>query len=773
MFCFSHICSIQFESKLVMKNIKNALFYIGITGGFTALMVWIVSKGKTLEIGRNVVAKSSSDSMFGQFLTSLIHNLEHPLAILLLQIITIIIVARFFGWIFRKIGQPSVIGEIIAGIFLGPSVVGMYFPEYSGMLFPVESLGNLQFLSQIGLILFMFVVGMELDLKVLKNRANEAIVISHASIVIPFTLGIGLAYFVYYRFAPVGVPFLSFALFMGIAMSITAFPVLARIVQERGIHKTKLGAIVITCAAADDITAWCILAAVIAIVKAGSFESSIYIISLALLYVLLMLFVVKPFLKKIGDLFATRENLSKPVVAIFLVTLIISSYITEIIGIHALFGAFMTGAIMPDITKIRKIIIEKIEDVALILLLPLFFVFTGLRTEIGLINDSYLWQITGLIILVAVVGKFFGSALAAKFVGQNWRDSLTIGALMNTRGLMELIVLNIGLDLKVLTPEVFTMMVIMALVTTFMTGPAIDIIDFIFNRKVGIIPKAIVDNSKFKILISFGTNEKGKSLLRLANSFVRKQKENSNVTVLHLSLSDEVHSYNLKDYEKDTFEPILMEANVLNQEVTPIFKSTLDIESDIADIATRGEFDLVLVGLGKSIFEGSLLGKVLGFTTRIINPERLLDKFTGKEGLFENSPFDDKTRVLISKSKMPIGILVDKELTEIENVFVPIFGMEDAFLIDYAQKLIYNNDSKITVLEINDQVKNNFIIENAINTLENNYPNSISIISEGEMKAGFLAKQDLMMISLESWKKLVDAQSIWLSTVPSVLIIKP
>lgn len=756
-----------------MKNIKNALFYIGITGGFTALMVWIVSKGKTLEIGRNVVAKSSSESMFGQFLTSLIHNLEHPLAILLLQIITIIIVARFFGWIFRKIGQPSVIGEIIAGIFLGPSVVGMYFPEYSGMLFPVESLGNLQFLSQIGLILFMFVVGMELDLKVLKNRANEAIVISHASIVIPFTLGIGLAYFVYYRFAPVGVPFLSFALFMGIAMSITAFPVLARIVQERGIHKTKLGAIVITCAAADDITAWCILAAVIAIVKAGSFESSIYIISLALLYVLLMLFVVKPFLKKIGDLFATRENLSKPVVAIFLVTLIISSYITEIIGIHALFGAFMTGAIMPDITKIRKIIIEKIEDVALILLLPLFFVFTGLRTEIGLINDSYLWQITGLIILVAVVGKFFGSALAAKFVGQNWRDSLTIGALMNTRGLMELIVLNIGLDLKVLTPEVFTMMVIMALVTTFMTGPAIDIIDFIFNRKVGIIPKAIVDNSKFKILISFGTNEKGKSLLRLANSFVRKQKENSNVTVLHLSLSDEVHSYNLKDYEKDTFEPILMEANVLNQEVTPIFKSTLDIESDIADIATRGEFDLVLVGLGKSIFEGSLLGKVLGFTTRIINPERLLDKFTGKEGLFENSPFDDKTRVLISKSKMPIGILVDKELTEIENVFVPIFGMEDAFLIDYAQKLIYNNDSKITVLEINDQVKNNFIIENAINTLENNYPNSISIISEGEMKAGFLAKQDLMMISLESWKKLVDAQSIWLSTVPSVLIIKP
>lgn len=756
-----------------MKNIKNALFYVSITGGFTALMFWIVSKGKALEIGRNVVEKSSNDTLFMQFFKSLVHNLEHPLAILLLQIITIIIVARFFGWIFRKIGQPSVIGEIIAGIFLGPSLVGMYFPEYSAMLFPADSLGNLQFLSQIGLILFMFVVGMELDLKVLKNRANEAIVISHASIVIPFTLGIGLAYFIYYRFAPAGVPFLSFALFMGIAMSITAFPVLARIVQERGIHKTKLGAIVITCAAADDITAWCILAAVIAIVKAGTFASSMYIISLAILYVLLMLFVVKPFLKKIGDLYATRENLSKPVVAIFIVTLIISSYITEIIGIHALFGAFMTGAIMPDITKIRKIIIEKVEDVSLILLLPLFFVFTGLRTEIGLINGTYLWQITGLIILVAVVGKFFGSALAAKFVGQNWRDSLTIGALMNTRGLMELIVLNIGLDLKVLTPEVFTMMVIMALVTTFMTGPVIDLIDFIFNKKVEVLPITVGETNKFKILISFGTNEKGRSLLRLANSFVKKQKENTNVTVLHLSLSDEVHSYNLKDYEKETFEPILNEATLLKQEVTPIFKSTSDIEGDIADIATRGEFDLILVGLGKSIFEGSLLGKVLGFTTRIINPERLLDKFTGKEGLFENSPFDDKTRLLISKSKMPIGILVDKDLAEINEIFVPIFGIEDAFLIEYAQKLIYNNEAKATVLEINDQVKNNFIIENAIAALDKSYPNSISIISESEMKAGFLAKQDLMVISLDSWKKLVDAQSVWLSTVPSVLIIKP
>ena len=702
------------------------------------------------------------------------HNVQHPLAILLAQIVTIIIVARFFGWMFRKIGQPSVIGEIIAGIVLGPSLVGMYFPEFSNALFPVASLGNLQFLSQIGLILFMFVIGMELDLKVLKNKANEALVISHASIIIPFALGIGLSYFIYYRFAPAGVEFLSFSLFMGIAMSITAFPVLARIVQERGIHKTRIGTIVITCAATDDITAWCILAAVIAIVKAGSFVSSLYIIGLAFAYVLLMIFVVKPFLKRIGDLYSTKNKLNKPVVAIFFLTLILSSYTTEIIGIHALFGAFMTGAIMPDIAKFRAIFINKVEDVSVILLLPLFFVFTGLRTQIGLINDPYLWKVTGFIILVAVIGKFLGSALAAKFVGQNWHDSLTIGALMNTRGLMELVVLNIGYDLGVLTSEVFTMMVIMALVTTFMTGPALDLINYVFKTKDVFIPEEVIGSEdKYKILISFGNNEKGKSLLRLAHSLVNKQKETSTVTAMHLSMSDEMHAYNLEEQERKRFTPILEESKLLQQEITTIFKATVDIETDIADIANQGDYDLLLVGLGKSIFEGTLLGKVLGFTTRIINPDRLIDKFTGKEGLFENSPFDERTRQIISKSKMPLGVLIDKDLQQVKNVFIPLFFPEDTFLMDYCQKLIYNSNANISVLDINNLVKSNFVMQSALHSLEDKYPNNMTLLQDRIMKKEFLAKQDLMIISLESWKKLVDSQSVWLSNVPSVLILKP
>jgi len=755
-----------------MKSFKNTGFYLLVIGGCTALMYWIISKGKSLEAGRNVVSPVVNDDFQGQFLTALQHNLQHPLAILLLQIITIIIVARFFGWIFRKIGQPSVIGEIIAGIFLGPSLVGMYFPEFSKTLFPPESLGNLQFLSQIGLILFMYVIGMELDLKVLKNKAKEAVVISHASIVIPFALGMGLAYFVYQNFAPEGVEFLSFSLFMGIAMSITAFPVLARIVQERGINKTRLGTIVITCAAADDITAWCILAAVIAIVKAGTFASSLYVMALAFLYVLGMLFLVKPFLKKVGDLYAKRENLSKPVVAIFLLTLIISAYLTEIIGIHALFGAFMMGVIMPDIAKIRNIFIEKVEDVALILLLPLFFVFTGLRTEIGLLNDWYLWKVTGGIILVAVVGKFVGSALAARFVGQNWRDSLTIGALMNTRGLMELVVLNIGYELGVLSPKIFTMLVIMALITTFMTGPALDIINYVFKSRDLVLPKNLVA-SNFKILISFGNNEKGRSLLRLANSFIKKQEENSSVTAMHLIMSDEMHAYNMEEYEKESFEPIHQESKLLNQEINTIFKAAVDIETDIADIAARGDYDLVLVGLGKSIFEGSLLGKVLGFTTRIINPDRLLDKFTGKESLFENSPFDDRTRLIISKSRNPLGILIDKDLQSVTEVFVPIFGSEDLVLINYAQKLIQNNNSKVTLIDFNDLKTKDSSFEGKFSAFVNGNSQNTSVISVGDIDPEFLILQDLMMVSLESWKDLVDSHATWLSNVPSTLIIKP
>lgn len=757
---------------LRMKNFKNSIFYIVTVSGFSLLIYWVLSKGKMLENGRHIVVPDGKDQ-WSEFLASMQHNLGHPLAILLAQIITIIIVARFFGWLFRKIGQPTVMGEIVAGIVLGPSLVGMLFPEYSLLLFPKESLGNLQFLSQIGLILFMFVIGMELDLKALKNKANDAVVISHASIIFPFALGIGLAYFIYHKFAPDGVEFASFGLFLGIAMSITAFPVLARIVQERGIHRTRLGTIVITCAAADDITAWCILAAVIAIVKAGSFVSSLYIIALAIGYVIVMMKVVRPFLERVAALKNSRSSLSKPVVAIFLLTLIISAYATEVIGIHALFGAFMAGAIMPDNTKFRNIFIEKVEDISVILLLPLFFVFTGLRTQIGLISDPYLLKVTVVIILVAVIGKFVGSALAARFVGQNWRDSLTIGALMNTRGLMELVVLNIGYDLGVLTTEVFTMMVIMALVTTAMTGPALDLINYIWKTEPDIIPEEAKNDSKYKILISFGNSDRGRALLRLANSLIKKENSHATVTAMHLTLSNELHTFDLEEQERKSFAPVMQESEELGQPIVKLFKASNDIDQDIVEIANHGDYDLLLVGLGQSIFEGTLLGRVLGYTTRIINPDRLIDKFTGKEGLFENSPFDERTRQIISKSKMPVGILVDKNLEKLDDIFMPIFNEQDAFLVDFAHRLIANNNSHVTFVDPNNAIVENPSIAESIAKIEEELPINITMMQERTMRKDFLVKQDMMVVSLESWKKLVDSQSIWLSNISSVLILKP
>lgn len=755
-----------------MRSFKNILVYIGVLSVFLLLMYLILQAGKTLEIGRNVIEPQLQSSYFTQFLQSLSTNLAHPVALILAQIVTIIIVSRILGFLFGKIHQPTVIGEIIAGIALGPSLLGLIFPEFSSALFPEKSLDNLSLLSQVGLVLFMFMVGMELDLKVLKNKVKDAVVVSNAGILIPFTLGIGLAYFIYQHFAPEGVPFLSFGLFLGMAMSITAFPVLARIVQERGIHRTRLGALVITCAAVDDISAWCMLAAIIAIAKAGSFLSSVYTIILAVSYVIFMIKIVRPFLKRVGDLHASRENLSKPVVAIFLLTLIISSYTTEVIGIHALFGAFLAGTIMPENTKFRNIFIQKIEDVALVLLLPLFFVFTGLRTQIGLINDSYLWQVTGLIILVAIVGKFVGSAIASRVMGQNWRDSLTIGALMNTRGLMELVVLNIGYDLGILSPEVFSMMVIMALVTTFMTGPALDLIEKVFKKTLHPVSEELNRLRKFRIILSFGNPEMGTSLLRLANGLVKKQKENTTVTALHLCPNNVLHHYNLDEYEEESFAPVIRESELINQKITTLFKASDSIDSDITEITNQGDFDLLLIGIGQSIFEGSLLGRILGYTTRIVNPDRLMQKMAGKEKLFGNTPFDDRTQSILSNTKVPVGIFVDKNTGSFNQIIAPLFSENDLSLVKYIKRFINNSYAQVTITDSFDLIRKNTDIRESIRAIEQEAPNHISWNNEIIIDEQFIQNFQLMVISAEGWKKLVDSRSTWLNNTPSILILR-
>lgn len=473
---------------------KSLLIYLLIIGVFAVLIWYFIDSGKNLdsnvnrnnppstehvqikeEVAENGDVIGSIENLFG-------HNVKQPLSILLLQILVILIVSRIFGMLLTAIGQPSVVGEIIAGIVLGPSLMGYFFPEFSEFLFPKDSEKTLQFLSQIGLAFFMFIVGMELDIDSIRKKASNAFIISHGSIVISFFIGVVLSTYIFSQFAPAGVSFLSFALFMGVALSITAFPVLARIMKERNITKTPLGNLVISCAAIDDITAWCTLAVIIAIVKAGGMAGSVLTIVLAVGFVLMMITLVRPWLKKISASIIEKEKVSKTIVAIAFFIMMVSAYITEIIGIHALFGAFMAGVVMPNNIKFKETLATKVEDVSVLLLLPIFFAFTGLRTQIGLLNHGHLWMTFLIIMCCAVGGKFGGGFLTSKLTGQSWKDSLSVGALMNTRGLMELIVLNIGYDIGILSPEIFSIMVLMALATTFMTGPSLSLINFVSKK---------------------------------------------------------------------------------------------------------------------------------------------------------------------------------------------------------------------------------------------------------------------------------------------------
>lgn len=392
----------------------------GIILAVVAVLIYVLTLwGQTLETGKVAQAVESMPSEQVRLAEKAFHadqnqgfdalkatiwaHIGQPFALLLLQLISILFMARLLGNLFNRMGQPTVIGEIMAGILLGPSVLGYLWPNLFHGLFPGDSLNNIYYLSQVGLVLFMFVIGMELNVSSLKSKIQATLIISQTGIILPFVLGMLLAVFLYQDFAADQTLYLPFALFIGISMSITAFPVLARIIQEKDLTRTHLGTMSLGSAAIGDVTAWCLLAVVIAIAKTGSMMESLFTMLLTVLYVLLMLFVVKPFLKRIGEHYLTLEVVNRSTVAFIFLLLLVSAFITESLGIHALFGAFLAGVVMPPMTNFRRIIVDKVEDVSVSLLLPLFFVFTGLRTEIGLLNTPGLWLTCGLVILVAVV----------------------------------------------------------------------------------------------------------------------------------------------------------------------------------------------------------------------------------------------------------------------------------------------------------------------------------------------------------------------------------
>lgn len=391
---------------------------------------------------------------------------------ILLALVVILVFARVVGSLFRRMGQPPVIGEMIAGILLGPSFLGRTAPHFAAYLFPTAIVPYLSVLAEIGVILYMFLVGLELDTDLLRQRTHASVAISHASIVAPFLLGGMLALWLYPLFSTRDVSFTVFALFLAVAMSITAFPVLARILTDRRSHKSRMGTVALACAAVDDVTAWCLFAFVVSMARAQP-GRVLLTLGLTAAFIASVLLLLRP----AAVWFARRQpwdaKTSKESVVIVCAALLLAALATQRIGIHALFGAFLVGAVIPHDSSLARDVNEKFEDLVVVLFLPVFFAFTGLRTQIGLVHGLREWLICIVIIAVASLGKFGGASLAARITGLTWTESASLGVLMNTRGLMELIVLNVGLDLGVLSPTLFAMLVIMAIVTTLVTTPVL------------------------------------------------------------------------------------------------------------------------------------------------------------------------------------------------------------------------------------------------------------------------------------------------------------
>ncbi len=445
-------------------KLRSAFAYLAMLGVTVGLFLLVRHVGEGLSAGEPAHPVKVGGGSYSGSSEALLH--------LLLALLVVLVLARLLGGLFKRFKQPPVIGEVIAGIALGPSLLGRVAPEIGEFLLPPKVAPFLGVISQVGVILYMFLVGLELNTLLLHKRTHASVAVSHASIVLPFSLGALLALWLYPRFSSNDVPFTVFALFMGVSMSVTAFPVLARILTDQRMHTSRMGTIALACAAVDDATAWCLLAFVVSIVKAEP-GRVLMTVSLTGGYIAAMLVMVRPLVLRFVRWHATSKNLTQNAFAGVCVALLLSALATELIGIHALFGAFLVGALVPHDSALAREIKGKLEDLVVVLLLPAFFAFTGMRTQIGLVQGLSNWLICGVIIVVASAGKFGGSAVAARLTGLPWRESMALGILMNTRGLMELIVLNVGLDLGVLSPTLFAMLVIMALVTTFAMTPVL------------------------------------------------------------------------------------------------------------------------------------------------------------------------------------------------------------------------------------------------------------------------------------------------------------
>jgi len=547
--------------------------------------------------------------------------------LVLIEVLIVIGLSRLMGLGFQRIHQPLVIGEIVAGIMLGPSLFGLVAPDLAAALFPPEAVPFLNVLSQVGLIFFMFLIGLELDPKYLKGQMDIAIVTSHVSILVPFSLGTLFALLLYPLLSDASVSFTAFALFLGSAMSITAFPVLARIITEHNLQGTRLGTLALTCAAVDDVTAWCLLALAIAVAHTNSMVGALPTLGWSAVYITLMLTVGRKLLQRLSTYYSRVGRLSQFALAGIYMGVLVSALITEIIGIHLIFGAFLLGAIMPKNGELTHELAIKTEDFVLTFLLPIFFAYSGLRTQIGLLNTPRLWLICALVVAVAIVGKYVGTYVAARVNGINHRESSALGWLMNTRGLTELIVLNIGLSLNVISPVMFTMLVIMALVTTFMTAP---LLEWTYPKrliKLDVVEPMAAAEPDYKVLVPIANPNTQKGLMQLAaaiafNATNFPERQSSAVYPLSLIGLEEDYAFEsmpaavTRQVEKRRalLEEIgqTLEPPELRRLIHPMVRVANDIGPEVARIAEVEHMDLIVLGWHRATFRQNRLGGPVG-----------------------------------------------------------------------------------------------------------------------------------------------------------------
>lgn len=717
-------------------------------------------EGASLPQGATTLSPAGEDSPWQSFVTSVRTHAASDIGMLLIQLVVILLVVRVVGWLFARLHQPTVIGEILAGILLGPSLLGAVWPEAMETLFPVHSLGNLELLSQFGLILFMFTIGMELRMKDLKGQAQQAFIISQSGIIFPFILGIILTYGLYSRpeLLSEGSSFLSLALFVGISLSITAFPVLARIIQERSLSHSHLGRLALSTAAMGDIVAWLMLAAIMAVSQGGSFTSALYNMLFLALYLAVIFGILRPLFGLLGRRVRHREVLSKSLMGLIFILLMASAYFTEIMSMHALFGAFMLGLVMPENLDFRVIVKEKVEDLALLLLLPLFFVSSGLRTELGLVNTPQLWGLFLICTLVAVVGKMGGTYLAARSCGIQRRESLYLGAYMNTRGLMELVVLRIGLDLGVLSPVLFTILVMMTLVTTVMTAPTLQLIDWLLKKKT---PQSR-EHATGQVLISFGRAETGVTLLEFFHRLCGGTSPQVACTLMHVTTDTDISTIDADHYYASSFAAPMEMAKQLDLTVERKYEIAESVPEAVLSHANHIQSNLLLLGASVNLSQDKKDRDLVAYSDKLTRRWKVV---TGRrrQAKKEQSShsFEEIIATFAQEAPCSVGIYVDNGQTPIAHPLVLMQRPEDQKLLLVAEQVTERADSPITLMPLSSHL--------AKPTTE--LSARVSWSGETFTEQVDLSTYDFALIAYDAWVALTPAQQELLQQLPSYFIL--